>query len=125
MFHNLIPKIFYDTLQEGLDFFHAGLGFHILHRDQTLAVVARDGAEAYVMQSPEYAARDRPELAVETDAIHAIYDEMAARVPHLLHPNARTIALKPWGPWEFAMRDSSSVCVIFRQWPGNEGTSNA
>ena len=125
MFNNLIPKIFYDQLQDGLDFFQQGLGFHVLHQDEGLAVVARDGAKAYIVQSPEYAAKDRPELAIETDSIHAVYTDMAARVPHLLHPNGKVIALKPWGAWEFAMRDSTSVCVIFRQWPTNHGGGNA
>ncbi|WP_272932557.1 hypothetical protein [Xanthomonas translucens] len=30
MFKNLIPKIFYDRLQDGLDFFVDGLGFAVL-----------------------------------------------------------------------------------------------
>jgi hypothetical protein len=125
MFNNLIPKIFYDQLQDGLDFFLDGLGFELLHRDENLAVVARDGAKAYVVQSPEYAAKDRPELAIETDDIEAIYAEMAARAPHLLHPNAKTLALKPWGAWEFAMRDNTSVCIIFREWPSHDRAANA
>lgn len=33
MFKNLIPKIFYDRLQDGLDFFVDGLGFEVLHHD--------------------------------------------------------------------------------------------
>ena len=46
MFNNLIPKIFYDRLQDGLDFFVGALGFEVLHRDAALAVAARDGAKA-------------------------------------------------------------------------------
>ena len=125
MFNNLIPEIFYDQLQQGLDFFHEGLGFQLLHQDETLAVVTRDGANPYLVQSPEYAAKDRPELAVETDDIETTYAEMAARAPQLLHPNARIIALKPWGAWEFAMRDSTSVCIIFREWPTNDRGTRA
>ncbi len=117
MFKNLIPKIFYDHLQDGLEFFVDGLGFEILHQDATLAVIARDGAKAYIMQSPECAALDRPELAIETDDIDAIHKEMSARSPKLLHPNSRTVSLKPWGAREFAMLDQTTVCVIFREWP--------
>lgn len=117
MFKNLIPKIFYDQLQDGLEFFVGGLGFEILHQDANLAVIARDGAKAYIMQSPECAALDRPELAIETDDIDTVYTEMSTRSAHLLHPNSRTVSLKPWGAREFAMLDKTTVCVVFREWP--------
>ncbi len=116
MFNNIIPKIFYDQLQDGLEFFVAGLGFEVLYQDATMAVIARDGAKAYLVQSPEYAAKDRPELAIETDDINAIFKEMSARAPMLLHPNSNKVSLKPWGAQEFAMLDKTTVCVIFRQW---------
>lgn len=117
MFKNLIPKIFYDQLQDGLEFFVHGLGFELLHQDANLAVIARDAAKAYIMQSPECAALDRPELAIETDDIDSIYKEMHARCPNLMHPNSRTVSLKPWGAREFAMLDKTTVCVVFREWP--------
>jgi hypothetical protein len=117
MFKNLIPKIFYDRMEQGLSLFVDGLGFKVMHQDTTLAVVERDGAKAYIVQSPEYAAKDRPELTIDTDDIDAIYREISTRVPQLLHPNGRTVTLKPWGAREFAVLDSTTVCVIFRQWP--------
>jgi hypothetical protein len=117
MFKNLIPKIFYDRLQDGLDFFVDGLGFEVRYQDATMAVIARDGAKAYIVQSPECAALDRPELGVETDDIDAIFREMSTRSAHLLHPNSKTVSLRPWGAREFAMLDKTTVCVIFREWP--------
>lgn len=117
MFRNLIPKIFYDHLQDGLEFFVGGLGFEILYQDGDMAVVARDGAKAYIVESPEYAAKDRPELAVETDSIDEIFKEMSSRAPQLLHPNSRSVSLRPWGAREFAMLDKTTVCVVFREWP--------
>lgn len=117
MFNTLIPKVFYDRLQDGVDFFVDGLGFAILHRDGELAVVARDGAKAYLVESPEFAARDRPELAIETDDVDAIHAEISARAPQLLHPNCPTVERRPWGAREFAVRDRTDVCVVFREWP--------
>lgn len=116
MFKNLIPKIFYAHLQDGLEFFVDGLGFEIRYRDADMAVVARDGAKAYIVQSPEYAAKDRPELSVDTDDVDEIFNEMSARAPHLLHPNSSSVTLKPWGAREFAMLDKTKVGVNFRQW---------
>ncbi len=117
MFKNLIPKIFYDRLQDGIAFFVDGLGFQVLYQDAHMAVIARDGAKAYLVESPEYAAKDRPELGIDTDDVDAIFAEMSSRAPHLLHPNANKVALKPWGAREFAMLDKTTVCVNFRQWP--------
>lgn len=117
MFKNLIPKVFYDRLQDGLDFFVDGLGFEVLHRDDNLAVVARDGAKAYLVESPEYAANDRPELSVDTDDVDAIHAEVTRRAPQLLHPNVPTVRHTPWGSREFAVLDGTTVCVVFREWP--------
>lgn len=117
MFKNLIPKIFYEKLEDGLEFFVGGLGFEVLHQDANLAVIARDGAKAYIVQSPGYAARDRPELAIETDDIEAVHQEMSTRAPDWLHPNLSRVSLRPWGAREFAMLDKTTVCVVFREWP--------
>lgn len=120
MITHLIPKVFYDHLQDGLDLFVSGLGFELLYRDDTLAVVARDGAKAYVVESPEYAAKDRPELSLETDTIDALFEEISTRSPELLHRNGATVTLKPWGAREFAVLDKTDVCVVFREWPATE-----
>ena len=71
----------------------------------------------YLVQSTASAARDRPELAIETDDIEGVYREMSARSADLLHPNLRAITCRPWGAREFAMLDSTTVCVVFREWP--------
>ena len=117
MMIRLIPKIFFQRMEEGLDLFVNGLGFTVLHQDDTLAVVGRDGAKAYVVESPEYAVKDRPEIAIETDNIEEIYQDISARRPDLLHPNLSRVTKRPWGALEFALRDKTDVCVVFRQWP--------
>jgi hypothetical protein len=119
MLKNLIPKIFYDRLEDGLAFFVDALGFEVLYQDEDMAVIARDGAKAYLVESPEYAAKDRPELGIETDDVDSLFKEMASRAPQLLHPNSKTVAMKPWGSREFAMLDKTKVCVSFREWPAS------
>jgi len=113
---NLIPKIYYTRLADGLAFFVDGLGFSILHQDSSMAVVARGGAKAYLVQSPVGAAAERPDLGVDTDDIEALYAEMSKRAPQLLHPQCSTVKQQPWGSREFAMLDATTVCVTFRQW---------
>jgi hypothetical protein len=124
MFKNLIPKIFYTRLDDGLEFFVDVLGFELAWRDATLAVVERDGAKAYLMENAELAALDRPELAIETDAIDAIHAELSARAPERLHPNLPNVQLRPWGAREFAMLDKTTVCVVFREWPEEDAETS-
>ena len=116
MMTRLIPKVFFNRMTEGLNLFVDCLGFTVLHQDESLAVVARDDAKAYVVESPEYAAKDRPEIAIETDSIAELYAEISAKTPELLHPNSKVVAVKPWGAQEFAVLDKTGVCVVFRQW---------
>ena len=116
MMTRLVPKVFFDHMSEGLDLFVNGLGFKVLHQDASLAVVARDEAKAYVVESSEYAAKDRPEIAIETDTIGGLYKEISSKRPDLLHPNSRVVTKKPWGAQEFAVLDKTGVCVVFRQW---------
>jgi hypothetical protein len=62
MLQRLIPKIFYDSLGEGLDLFVDGLGFTVKYQDEGLAVVERDLAKAYIVEPGvcgEGSARDR------------------------------------------------------------------
>jgi len=112
----LIPKIFYADREVGLDLFVDGMGFEVLYQDDTLSVIERDGAKAYLVESPEFAAKDRPELSIETDRIDELWKDISSRRPDLLHPNGRELSKKPWGSTEFGLLDSSGVCVVFRQW---------
>jgi hypothetical protein len=96
--------------------FVACLGFTVLYQDEKLAVIERDGAKAYLVEDAEFAARDRPEITIETDGIDDLYDEISSRRPAMLHPNSKKIEKKPWGAREFAVHDNTDVCVIFRQW---------
>lgn len=116
MMIRLIPNIFFNHLSEGLDLFVNCLGFTVLHRDGSLAVVARDHAKAYIVESPEYAAKDRPEIAIETDSIGDLHAEISSKRPEILHPNSKRVEKKPWGAQEFAVLDPTGVCVVFRQW---------
>ncbi|MGC3989887.1 MAG: hypothetical protein QM796_09465 [Chthoniobacteraceae bacterium] len=112
----MIPKIFFNHLAEGLDLFVGGLGFTVLYQDEDLAVVERDTAKAYVVESPEWAAKDRQEIAIETDTINDLFAEISSKRPELLHPNSKAVTKRPWGALEFAVLDQTGVCVVFRQW---------
>ena len=69
----------------------------------------------HLVESDEFARKDRPEIRIATDTIDAEHADIAERCPHLLHPNGKDVTLKPWGLYEFALRDASDVCVIYEQ----------
>lgn len=119
LFKNLIPKVFYADLAVGRDLFIDGLGMTVMHDDGDFVVVEREGCKLYLVESAEYAAKDRPELGIETDAIEEIYADLSVRRPDLLHPTYPAgggIVRRDYGTREFAVLDSTTVCVVFRDW---------
>jgi len=116
MLQMLIPKIFYADVSVGIDLFVDAIGLEILYQDETLTVVGKGTIKAYLIEDAEWAAKDRPELAIETDDIDAVYADIAGRRPDLLHPNLPSVTRREWGALEFAVVDASTVCVVFRDW---------
>ena len=116
MLQLLIPKIFYADVSVGIDLFVDAIGLEILYQDETLTVVGKGTIKAYLVEDSELAAKDRPELAIETDDINAVYADIAGRRPDLLHPNLPRVTRREWGALEFALLDATSVCVVFRDW---------
>lgn len=118
-FTKLIPNLFYADIQTGLTLFADCLGFTIGYNDLASAgpscIVEKDGLALFLIQSKEYADKDRPELRLQTSNIEAAYDEIKRSHPALLHPNGKSISLKPWGAKEFALLDESGVCIIIQQ----------
>jgi hypothetical protein len=112
----LSPKVFYADVAVGIDLFVDGIGLEVLYRDDDLVVAARDHVKVFLVEDAESAAKDRPELSIETDDIEAVYADVSARRPDLLHPNLARVTRRPWGAREFALLDSTTVCVVFRDW---------
>jgi len=118
-FRTLIPKVFYADLEVGRDLFVDGLGFRVVHDSPDFVVVERDGCKLYLVEDAEYAAKDRPELAIETDDVDAVHADIAARRPDLLHPSYPSgggIVRREYGAREFGVLDATTVCVVFRDW---------
>jgi hypothetical protein len=113
----VIPNVFYEDLEVGIAFFCDGMGYRNAYRaeDDALCIVRRDTTIFHLCKNVDLARGDRPEFRISTDDIDAYHREIVARAPHILHPNGREVADKPWGLREFAMLDPSGVCVIVEQ----------
>nr|WP_121272680.1 hypothetical protein [Pedobacter schmidteae] len=113
--NQILPKVFYTDIKVGLKFFIDNMGFTLGYHDDTLYIVSRDAITFLLVESEEFAIKDRPEIRIATDDIENIYEEIKSRAPEILHPNSKVVSHKPWGLKEFATLDPTSVCIIFQQ----------
>lgn len=115
----LIPTIFYADLAVGRQLFEHGLGFELRYEEltgaQPFCILSKDAVEIHLAQNAVIAAQDRPEIRLATDNIQALFFEVEGNAPELLHPNGNQVTRKPWGLLEFALLDSSGVCIIVQQ----------
>lgn len=88
-FTKLIPNVFYTDIQVGLKLFVQCLKFEIVFDDltgnQPSCVVQRDNLGVFLIQSQEFAEKDRPELRLQTDNIDEVYTTIKTT-----HPNSST-----------------------------------
>jgi len=119
-FTKLVPNIFYADIKVGLNLFveclEFAIGYDDLKSEEPFCVVEKDGLGIHLIQSKEFAVKDRPEIRLETNNIEEVYSKVKSAYPELLHPNSKEITLKPWRAKEFALKDDSDVCVIIQQW---------
>lgn len=119
-FTKLIPNIFYTDIKAGLKLFAECLEFSVEYDDlnarEPSCIATKDNLSIFIIQSKEFAEKDRPEIRLQTDNIDEVYSKVKTTHPELLHPNGNKVSLKPWGAKEFALSDESGVCIIIQQW---------
>ena len=107
-FAKLVPNVFYTDINVGLKLFVECLEFKIgyddLKSDEPFCVIEKDGIAIHLIQSKEFAEKDRPEMRLETENIEEVYYKVSTKFPELLHPNSKELSLKPWGVKEFALK---------------------
>jgi len=119
-FTKLVPNIFFEDIKDGLDLFvdclEFSIGYNDPKSDNPCCIVQKDTLAIFLFQNKEYADKDRPEIRLHTHDIEEVYAKVSKTHPQFLHPNLKTITLRPWGAKEFALKDNSNVCVIIQQW---------
>lgn len=119
-FSKLVPNIFYADIHVGLNLFidclEFTIGYNNLESENPSCIAEKDGLGVFIIQSKEFAEKDRPELRLQTDSIDDVFSKVKSKYPALLHPNSKIVSLKPWGAKEFALLDQSGVCIIIQQW---------
>ncbi|MEM8506263.1 MAG: hypothetical protein AAF717_00475 [Bacteroidota bacterium] len=120
MLKKVVPYVFYSNIEVGINLFVNTLGFSEVFRqgegDSTLVVIEREGVSINLRENKEFAAKDRPELRIETDDIDSLYDEVLSKDKTMLHPNLNSVTMRPWGCKEFALLDETQLCVVLYQW---------
>lgn len=119
-FTKVVPNIFYTDIKVGLGLFvdclEFSIGYDDLKGEQPCCVIGKDNVGIFLIQSKEFAEKDRPEIRLHTDNIEEVFAKVKSTHPELLHPNSKVVTLRPWGAKEFALKDASDVCVIIQQW---------
>ena len=115
-FSKLVSNIFYTDIKIGLNLFidclEFTIGYNNLEPENHSCIVEKDGLEIFITQSKEFAEKDRPELRLQTDNIDEVFNKVESKYSTLLHPNSKSISLKPRGAKKFALLDKSGVCII-------------
>lgn len=119
-FTKLVPNIFFEDIRDGLSLFvdclEFNIGYNDLQSENPCCVVQKDTLSVFLFQNKEFADKDRPEIRLHTDNIREAYEKISRTHPQFLHPNLNKVTLRPWGAQEFALRDSTDICVIIQQW---------
>jgi len=119
-FTKLVSNVFYENIQDALNLFvdclEFSIGYNDLNSKNPCCVVDKDLLSIFLFQNKEYADKDRPEIRLHTDNIEEVFTKVSQTHPQFLHPNLNRITLRPWGAKEFALRDTTDLCVIIQQW---------
>ena len=115
-FSKLVPNIFYTDIQVGLNLFIDCLefknGYNNLESVNPSCIAEKDGLGIFIIQSKEFAEKDRPELRLQTDNIDEVFTKVKSNYPALLHPNSKIVSNKLWGAKEFAVLDQSGSVLL-------------
>lgn len=118
-FTKLVPNIFYADINEGLKFFVDCLEFKITHNElrsaRPFCVLEKGNLRINLFEDARFAKEHNPEFRLVTDNIEEVYRKVSTSHPEFLHPNLKTITLRPWGAQEFALTDTQ-LGVIIQQW---------
>ena len=119
-FEKLVPNVFYTNIAQGLRLWVDCLGFEISHDEirtmRPFCVVHRDGLRVNLFQDSGLANEHNPEFRLVTEDIDEVYKKVSKSHPEFLHPNLKTVTLRPWGAKEFALTDKQ-IGIVIQEWP--------
>ena len=100
-------------------FFVDCLGFLVTHdelaSEQPFCVIKKRDLRINLFQNEILAKQHIPEFRLVTDDIDEVFQKVSSSHAHFLHPNLKTIQLRPWGAKEFALTDKQ-VGIVIQQW---------
>jgi hypothetical protein len=109
-FKQAIPFVMVNNIQTALTFYEQ-IGFQTGYQDPSFAVIARDEVQLHLGQSDISPAENPSSCRIVVANIETFYQQCP---PHAIHPNG-PLTTKPWGFKEFAILDSSGVCITFAE----------
>eukprot|EP00656_Telonema_subtile_P006823 TRINITY_DN13178_c0_g1_i1.p1 TRINITY_DN13178_c0_g1~~TRINITY_DN13178_c0_g1_i1.p1 ORF type:complete len:124 (+),score=25.36 TRINITY_DN13178_c0_g1_i1:214-585(+) len=113
-----VASVFYNEFEDGRPFWVDFLGFAVVHQDEGICVLQRDGVKFCLLRDQEYVAAPPPLYRIEVDDIQAVWADIQTRHPERRFEHPRFVEgpeLREWGCWEFAVKDEQA-CLVFQQW---------
>lgn len=118
-FTRLVPNLFYSDINDGLKLFVDCLEFVITHDERNSRMpfceLGKDDLRINLFEDAKSAMEHHPELRIVTSNIHEVYNKVSSTHPELLHPNLKTVTLRPRGAKEFALMDRQ-MGIRIQQW---------
>lgn len=106
-----IPKLASLDVERSLAFFE-GLGFGRKGSYPDYGIVERDGVQIHFWLCTDARIPRETACRITVEGIEELFQTFSAK--GVIHPNG-SLALKPWGVWEFSVLDPDGNLVTFQQ----------
>jgi hypothetical protein len=106
-----IPKLASLNIERSLAFFE-GLGFSRRGSYPDYGIIERDGVQIHFWLCTDARIPKETGCRISVEGVEQIFEAFSAK--GVIHPNG-SLALKPWGVWEFSILDPDGNLVTFQQ----------
>jgi hypothetical protein len=110
-FVTAIPKLASLNVERSLVFFE-GLGFKRKGSYPDYGIIERDGVQIHFWLCIDARIAKETDCRITVKGIEQLFETFSAR--GVIHPNG-SLALKPWGVWEFSILDPDGNLVTLQQ----------
>jgi hypothetical protein len=106
-----IPKLASLDIERSLTFFE-GLGFNRRGTYPDYGIVERDGIQIHFWLCQDVRIPKETACRIAVEGIEQLFETYSER--GVIHPNG-SLAVKPWGIWEFSVLDPDGNLITFQQ----------
>lgn len=106
-----IPKLASLDIERSLAFFE-GLGFSRRGSHPDCGIIERDGVQIHFWLCQDARIPKETACRIAVDGIEQLFQAYSEKC--VIHPDG-SLAVKPWGVWEFSILDTDGNLITFQQ----------